>query len=191
MIYYSQRGTLKCITTLETTRTRNGYKQNESAAVKIFEARLQSKTWDIHGMPHFITTTHHEGCDTCEAYALHVIEASRAPMVEIPSRVVEKAFWIAWLNIVCQIEDEASSELLRHIHICTRSIQIYFCIFFPFICVSSSFHCSHTIPIFSEFFPIFLPILFTSKACHFNMALLILLPFKCPGRHSHQHLGWH
>ena len=160
-------------------------------AVKIFEARLQSKTWDIHGMPHFITTTHHEGCDTCEAYALHVIEASRAPMVEIPSREVEKAFWIAWLNIVCQIEDEASSELLRHIHICTRSIQIYFCIFFPFICVSSSFHCSHTIPIFSEFFPIFLPILFTSKACHFNMALLILLPFKCPGRHSHQHLGWH
>ena len=36
--------------------------------VKIFEAGLKSKTWDIHGMPHFITTTHHERCDTCEAY---------------------------------------------------------------------------------------------------------------------------
>ena len=32
-------------------------------------------------------------------------------MVEIPSREVEKAFWIAWLNIVHHIEDEASSEL--------------------------------------------------------------------------------
>ena len=32
-------------------------------AAKIFEAGLKSKTWDIHGMPHFITTTHHEGCD--------------------------------------------------------------------------------------------------------------------------------
>ena len=73
--------------------------------------------------------------------------------------------------------------MLRHIYICTRSIQIYFRIFFHFICVSLSFHCSHIISIFSEIFPIFLPILFTPKACHFDMALLILLPFKHPGRH--------
>ena len=77
---------------------------------KIFEAGLKSKTWDIHGMPHFITTTHCEGCDMCEAYTLHVIEASKALMVEIPPREVEKAFWITWPNIVCHIEDEASSE---------------------------------------------------------------------------------
>ena len=31
---------------------------------KIFKARLKSKTWDIHRMPQFINTTHHEGCDT-------------------------------------------------------------------------------------------------------------------------------
>ena len=46
----------------------------------------------------------------CEAYALHVVEASKVPTVEIPSREVEKAFWIAWPNIVRHIEDEASSE---------------------------------------------------------------------------------
>ena len=79
-------------------------------AAKIFEAGLKSKTWDIHGMPHFITTTHHEGCDMCKAYALHVIEASKVPMVEIPPREVEKAFQNAWLNIVCHIEDKSSSE---------------------------------------------------------------------------------
>ena len=28
---------------------------------KIFEAGLKSKTWDIHGLPQFITTTHHKG----------------------------------------------------------------------------------------------------------------------------------
>ena len=61
-------------------------------AVKIFEAGLKSKTWDIHGMPHFITTTHHEGCDMCKAYALHVVEVSKALTVEIPSREIEKAF---------------------------------------------------------------------------------------------------
>ena len=77
---------------------------------KIFEAGLKSKTWDIHGLPHFITTMHREGCDMCKVYASHVIEASKVPMVEIPSRKVEKAFQIAWPNIVCHIEDKASSE---------------------------------------------------------------------------------
>ena len=31
--------------------------------VKILKAVLQSKTWDIHGVPHFVTTTHCKGCD--------------------------------------------------------------------------------------------------------------------------------
>ena len=79
--------------------------------VKIFKAGLKSKTWDIHGMPQFIMTTHHEGCEMCDTYALHVVKASEALMVEIPSREVKKAFRIAWLNIVYHIEDEASSEL--------------------------------------------------------------------------------
>ena len=79
-------------------------------AAKLFEAGLKSKTWDIHGMLHFITTTHCEGCDMCEAYALHVVEASKALTVEISPREVEKAFQNAWPNIVFHIEDEASSE---------------------------------------------------------------------------------
>ena len=78
-------------------------------AVKKIEAGLKSKTWDIHGMPQFITTTHHEGCDMCNTYTLHVVEVSKASTVEILSREVEKAFQIAWPNIVCHIEDEASS----------------------------------------------------------------------------------
>ena len=44
-------------------------------------------------------------------YASHVVKASEASMVEIPSREVKKAFWIAWPNIVHHIEDEASSVL--------------------------------------------------------------------------------
>ena len=65
---------------------------------KIFEAGLWSKTWDIHRMPHFVTTMHHEGCDTCEAYTLHVVEVSKVLMVEIPPREVKKAFCTAWLK---------------------------------------------------------------------------------------------
>ena len=63
-------------------------------------------------------------------------------------------------------------------HICTKSIQADFGIFFDFILVSHSFHCSHIISIFSEIFPIFVAVLFISKACHFNTALFILLPFR-------------
>ena len=79
-------------------------------AAKIFEAGLQSKTWDIHGMSHFITTMHHKGCNMCEVYTLHIVEASKVPTVEIPPREVKKAFHISWPNIVHHIEDEASSE---------------------------------------------------------------------------------
>ena len=79
-------------------------------AAKIFEAGLKSKTWDIHGIPQFITTTHHEGCEMCDVYASHIVKASEALTVEIPSREVKKAFQIAWPNIVCHIEDKASSE---------------------------------------------------------------------------------
>ena len=78
--------------------------------VKIFEAGLKSKTWDIHEMPQFIMTTHREGCEMCDAYALHVVKASESSTVEILSREVKKAFQIAWPNIVPHIEDEASSE---------------------------------------------------------------------------------
>ena len=47
----------------------------------------------------------------CDAYTSHVVEALKASTVEILSREVKKAFWIAWPNIVRHIEDEASSEL--------------------------------------------------------------------------------
>ena len=77
-------------------------------AAKIFKAGLKSKTWDIHGMPQFITTTHREGCETCDQYTLHVVEASVISSRNTV-RDVEKAFQIAWLNIVHHIEDEASS----------------------------------------------------------------------------------
>ena len=79
-------------------------------AAKIFEAGLKSKTWDIHGMPQFIMTTHCEGCEMCTTYVVHIVKASELLTVEIPSREVEKAFWIVWPNVVHHIEDEASSE---------------------------------------------------------------------------------
>ena len=55
-----------------------------------------------------IHADHCKGCDMCEAYTLHVIEASKVLMVEILPRDVKKALQIAWPNIVCHIEDDVS-----------------------------------------------------------------------------------
>ena len=41
---------------------------------------------------------------------MHVVKASESSTVEIPSREVEKAFRIAWPNVVHHLEDEASFE---------------------------------------------------------------------------------
>ena len=78
-------------------------------AAKIFEAGLKSKAWDIHGMPQLIMMTHREGCEMCDVYTSHIVKASEAVTVEMPSREVKKAFRIAWPNTVHHIEDEASS----------------------------------------------------------------------------------
>ena len=55
----------------------------------------------------------------CKAYASHVVEALKASTIEIPSREVEKAFQITWLNIVCHI----------HVYITQEKISPLFLLF--------------------------------------------------------------
>ena len=87
-----------------------------------------------------------------------------------------------------------------NMHICTRSIQIYFWIFFDFILLSHSFHCSHTVTIFLIFFPIFVVILFTSKSLSFRHGTYICFHLgacvpthrvesNCTIHITHAHLG--
>ena len=66
---------------------------------------------------------------------------------------------ITLLPMLTKIKTTLAESVGAHMLICiyaTKSIQIYFGIFFDFILVLLSFHCSHTIPFFSKFFPIFL-----------------------------------
>ena len=62
---------------------------------KIFEAGLKSKTWDIHGMPHFITTTHHEGCDMCNVINLFLYLS-----VDCQNNVFIEVAACMWLSII-------------------------------------------------------------------------------------------
>ena len=82
MLQKNQQATvvaLKMNPEMDTSNTRVPLQE----AAKIFEAGLKSKTWDIHGIPQFIMTTHCEGCKTCNAYAVHIVKASESLMVEI------------------------------------------------------------------------------------------------------------
>ena len=67
-------------------------------------------SWQIEGVPGFITTTHRDECLLCEQYAEHAVGASEKPMVEIPSHQIELAFRTAWPLVVEHIEDEAVDE---------------------------------------------------------------------------------
>ena len=49
-------------------------------------------SWQIKGVPSFITMTHRDECTLCEQYAAHTVAASEKPTAEIPSHQIELAF---------------------------------------------------------------------------------------------------
>ena len=65
-------------------------------AAKVFAKRRLELSWQIEGVPGFITTTHRDECSLCEQYAEHAVAASEKPMVEILSHRIELAFWTVW-----------------------------------------------------------------------------------------------
>ena len=79
-------------------------------ASKLFKERLQEQSFQIQGIPGFVTMTHRGDCTTCETYATHAIVAARSPMIAIPSYQIELTFWSAWPQVMTQIEDEAVDE---------------------------------------------------------------------------------
>ena len=84
-------------------------------SAKVFAKRRLESSWQIEGVPGFITTTHRDECSLCEQYAKHAVVASEKPTVEIPSHRIELAFRTAWPWVVERIEydamDEAHSKL--------------------------------------------------------------------------------
>ena len=79
-------------------------------AAKVFAKRRLESSWQIEGVPGFITTTHRDECSLCEQYAEHAVAASGKPMVEIPSHQIELAFWTVLPRVVERIEDDAVDE---------------------------------------------------------------------------------
>ena len=75
--------------------------------LKLFEERLQEQTFQIQGIPEFVTMTHRGDCMTCEVYATHTIAAARNPTVAIPSHQIKIVFWTAWPQVMTCIEDDA------------------------------------------------------------------------------------
>ena len=76
-------------------------------ASKVFAQRRADSTWQIKGVPGFITTTHRDDCSLCKQYAKHTVAASKKLTTEIPSRQIELAFQTAFPRVVEHIEDDA------------------------------------------------------------------------------------
>ena len=76
-------------------------------AAKVFLKRQLESSWQIEGVPGFITTTHRDECLLCEQYTEHAVATSEKPTVEIPTQWIELAFRTAWPHVVECIEDDA------------------------------------------------------------------------------------
>ena len=79
-------------------------------AAKVFVKRWLESSWQIEGVPGFITMTHRDKYTLCEQYAEHAVVALEKLMVEIPSHQIELAFQTAWPCMVEHIEDDAVDE---------------------------------------------------------------------------------
>ena len=79
-------------------------------ASKVFKKQQQESSWEIEGIPGFVTMTHRDECTLCEQYAEHAVVVSEKPTVEIPSHWIELAFWMAWPCMVAHIEDDAMDK---------------------------------------------------------------------------------
>ena len=79
-------------------------------ATKVFTKRRLESSWQVEGVPGFITTTHRDECLLCKQYTEHTVAASEKLMVEIPSHRIELAFRTAWPWVVEHIEDDAVDE---------------------------------------------------------------------------------
>ena len=135
-------------------------------------AACQGAAWKISGWPENIAIHHAKGCSCCHEYINHLLGAQSLGQINLQCIDVENAVQSTWPAFINSIKIDANqciqgqlSDLHAHInvlgHICLymhKSIQIYFGIFFDFILVLLSFHCSHTVPIFfSNFSLFFLP----------------------------------
>ena len=79
-------------------------------ALKVFKIRQQESSWQIEGVPGFITMTYRDKYSLCEQYTKHTVVVLEKLTAEIPSHQIELAFQTAWPCMVAHIEDNAVDE---------------------------------------------------------------------------------
>ena len=65
-------------------------------ASKVFAQWRADSTWQVEGVPGFITTTHRDDCSLCKQYVKHAVAASEKLTTEILLHQIELAFRTAF-----------------------------------------------------------------------------------------------
>ena len=76
-----------------------------------FEDKVKEWTWDIQGIPHFITTMYRKGYALCNEYNAHTLKAAKTYTVKVLYHQIELAFWRAWSHVVNPMIDKACTEV--------------------------------------------------------------------------------
>ena len=85
-------------------------------AAKVFAKRQLESSWQIKGVPGFITMTHRDKCLLCKQYAKHTVAVLEKPMIEILSHWIELAFRTAWPRVVERIRTMLWTNLMASYH---------------------------------------------------------------------------
>ena len=79
------------------------------SASTLIKGHQNMMTWEVAGWHGGATLYHPEGCEKCDEYITHVVEAVSLNHINVSARNVEQALKVTWPDIIWDIEWDASA----------------------------------------------------------------------------------
>ena len=79
------------------------------SANALIKAHQNMMTWEVAGWHGGAMLYHPEGCEKCDEYVAHVVEANSLNHINVSARDIEQALKVAWPDIIRDIEWNTSA----------------------------------------------------------------------------------
>ena len=86
----------------------NGEGMSASVLIKKHQAKM---AWSMAGWHRGATLYHPQGCQKCDNYVAHAVEASNLNQLNVLRKDIDHALKVAWPDIIRDIEDDAISGI--------------------------------------------------------------------------------
>ena len=79
------------------------------SASALIKGHQNMMTWEVAGWHGGAALYHPEGCEKCDEYVAHMVEANSLNHINVSTRDIEQALKVAWPDIIRDIEWDASA----------------------------------------------------------------------------------